>query len=68
MGVSTFNSTEKALKFTIFFIKIRDYGKKVTESIILTAQFILLAPSDECAGPINQPTAVKGLESMGFQA
>ena len=30
----------------------------------LTAEFIYLAPSAECSGPVNRPTSVKGLDSM----
>ena len=31
------------------------------KSIYLVAEFIYLATFAECAGPINQPTTVKGL-------
>ena len=34
----------------------------LTNSILLAAEFIYLATSVECAGPINRPTTVKGLK------
>ena len=64
MCIPTFNSTEKALKFNIYDCILRLRPKKVwylTKFIPLAAEFMYLATSAECSGPINRPTTVKGL-------
>ena len=51
--------------FTIYDcnFRLRQKGVIFTKSISLAAEFIYLATSTECAGPISRPTAIKGLRS-----
>ena len=64
MGVPTFISTEKSLKFSIYDSILTLRQEKVlylTKSIPLTADFIYIATHAEYNGLSNRPTAVKGL-------
>ena len=65
MDVPTFNSTDKALKFTIYDYILRLNPEKVwyfTKSIPLAAKFNYLATSAEYSGSINRPSAVKEVD------
>ena len=67
MGVPTFNSTEKALTFTIYDCILRIRPKNVcylTKVSPLDVDLIQHAPSVECAVPVYRLMASKGLTEV----
>ena len=69
MGVPTFNSTEKALIFTIYDCILRIRPKKMCYLMKvspLDVELIQHAPSVECAVPVDRLTASKGLNFVSL--